>query len=350
MRVGRRFRGVWGHRLWEQNSSTLCGTLLPLSAILGFVNEPIILQGRRIGATELEQIRQLLAAHPDWSRHRLSLQVATLWHWRNQVGQLKDMAARTLLLKLEQRGWIALPARRQVSPNRMGRPPLPAGVAPGSELPLLGALETLLPLAISEVSTRPDRGARARFESLLRQHHYLGYRGPVGQNLQYLVSDHQGRPLAGALFGAAAWQCADRDRYVGWDAATRAQGLPFIANNARFLIAPWVKVPHLASHVLGRIAQRLSRDWQRKYGHPIYLLETFVQRDRFAGTCYQAANWRRVGQTKGRSRQNSPNGQPYRLPIKDVYLYPLHPRFRQQLQGQSVPSSTPKHPLNALNS
>ena len=328
----------------------MCGTLFPLSAILGFVNEPILLQGRRIGPTELEQIRQLLAAHPDWSRHRLSQQVATLWHWRNQVGQLKDMAARTLLLKLEQRGWIALPARRRVSPNRMRRPPIPTVAAPGYELLLLGALETLLPLAISEVSTRPGWDARARFESLLRQHHYLGYRGPVGQNLQYLVSDHLGRPLAGALFGAAAWQCADRDRYVGWDAATRAQGLPFIANNARFLIAPWVKVPHLASHVLGRIAQRLSRDWQRKYGHPIYLLETFVQRDRFAGTCYQAANWRRVGQTKGRSRQNGPHGQPYRLPIKDVYLYPLHPRFRQQLQGQSVPPIHPGNPLNPLNS
>jgi len=328
----------------------LFGTLRPLSAILGFVNEPIVLQGRRIGPTELEQIRQLLAAHPDWSRHRLSVQVATLWHWRNQVGQLKDMAARTLLLKLEQRGWIALPARRQVSPNRMGRSPMPAVATPGAELPRLGALETLLPLALSEVSTRPDRDARARFESLLRQHHYLGYRGPVGQNLQYLVSDLQGRPLAGALFGAAAWQCADRDRYVGWDAATRTQGLPFIANNARFLIAPWVKVPHLASHVLSLIAQRLSPDWQRKYGHPIYLLETFVQRDRFGGTCYQAANWQRVGQTKGRSRQNGPQGQSYRLPIKDVYLYPLHPCFRQLLQGQSVASSTQKHPLNPLNS
>jgi hypothetical protein len=166
----------------------------------------------------------------------------------------------------------------------------------------------------------------------------------VGQNLQYLVSDCQGRLLAAALFGAAAWQCADRDRYVGWEAATRAQGLPWIANNARFLVAPWVKVPHLASHVLGRIAPRLSRDWQRKYGHPIYLLETFVQRDRFAGTCCQAANWRRVGQTKGRRRQNHPAGQAYRLPIKDVYLYPLPLRFRQQLQRPSVTPFPPTTP------
>ena len=306
------------------------------------MNEPIILQGRRFGAAELEQIRQLLAAHPDWSRRRLSRQVATLWHWRNPLGQLKDMAAITLLLKLEQRGWITLPALRPTAHKRTHRSPHSAVAALGPELPVLGTLGSLLPLTISEVSTVPNRDARARFESLLRQHHYLGYHGPVGQNLQYLVSDHQGRLLAGALFGAAAWQCADRDRYVGWDTATRAQGLPCIANNSRFLVAPWIKVPHLASHILGCITQRLSRDWQRKYGQPIYLLETFVQRDHFAGTCYQAANWRHVGQTKGRSRQNHPSGQSYRLPIKDIYLYPLHPRWQQQLQQLSVPASTPK--------
>jgi hypothetical protein len=166
----------------------------------------------------------------------------------------------------------------------------------------------------------------------------------VGENLQYLVSNHQGRPLACVLFGAAAWQCADRDEYIGWNTATRGQGLHLIANNSRFLIAPWVRVPSLASHLLSRIARRLSRDWQRKYGHPIYLLETFVQRDRFAGSCYRAANWRRVGQTKGRSRQNRPDGRPYRLPIKDIYLYPLHPRFEQRLQGHCAqPQSINPH-------
>jgi hypothetical protein len=146
------------------------------------------------------------------------------------------------------------------------------------------------------------------------------------------------------LFGAAAWQCADRDEYIGWNAATRGPGLHLIANNSRFLILPWVRVPSLASHLLSRIARRLSRDWQRKYGHPIYLLETFVQRDRFAGSCYRAANWRRVGQTKGRSRQNRPDGRPYRLPIKDVYLYPLHPRFEQRLQGDSLNPSPLTNP------
>jgi hypothetical protein len=312
------------------------------------VYEPSVIQGRHIAVADLEQVRQLLAAHPDWSRRRLSQHLATLWNWRNPVGRLKDMAARTLLLKLEQRGCIALPPRRQVPSNRMRHKRMPTSQGLVPESPLLADLGTLLPLEISEVSTPAGTRQRALFENLLHRHHYLSYRSPVGENLQYLVSDHQGRPLACVLFGAAAWQCADRDKYIGWNAATRGQGLHLIANNSRFLIAPWVRVPSLASHLLSRIARRLSRDWQRKYGHPIYLLETFVQRDRFAGRCYRAANWRRVGQTKGRSRQNRPDGRPYRLPIKDVYLYPLHPRFEQRLQGDSLNPSPLPNPTPCL--
>jgi hypothetical protein len=295
------------------------------------VNGPSLIQGRQIAATDLEQVRQLLAAHPDWSRRRLSQHLARLWEWRNAVGQLKDMAARTLLLKLEQRGFITLPSRRQAPSNRMRHKRMSALQAPAAEAPVGEDLKTLLPLEISEVSRLAH--PRALFESLLHRHHYLSYRSSVGENLQYLVSDRQGRPLACVLFGAAAWQCADRDEYIGWNAATRGQGLHLIANNTRFLIPAWVRVPCLASHLLSRVARRLSRDWQDKYGHPIYLLETFVQRDRFSGSCYRAANWQRVGQTKGRSRQNRPDGRPYRLPIKDVYLYPLHPRFRSRLAG-----------------
>ena len=306
--------------------------------------EPSVIQGRHIAVADLEQVRQLLAEHPDWSRRRLSQHLATLWNWRNPMGQLKDMAARTLLLKLERRGWIVLPPRRQVPSNRMRPKPMPTPQELVGESPLLANLGTLLPLEISEVSPAAGTHQRALFENLLRRHHYLSYRGSVGENLQYLVSDRQGRPLACVLFGAAAWQCADRDAYIGWDAAMRSQGLHLIANNSRFLIAPWVGVPSLASHLLSRIARRLSRDWQCKYGHPIYLLETFVQRNRFTGCCYRAANWRRVGQTKGRSRQNRPDGRPYRLPIKDVYLYPLHPRFEQRLQGGSLNPSPLTNP------
>ena len=154
-----------------------------------------------------------------------------------------------------------------------------------------------------------------------------------GENLQYLACECHGRPLGCLLFGAAAWQCADRDEYIGWDGPARGQGLHLIANNTRFLIPRWVQVPSLASHLISCIARRVSRDWQGKYGHPINLLETFVEAGRFAGSCYQAANWRRVSQTKGRSRQNRADGRPYRLPLKDVYLYPLHPCFRSRLAG-----------------
>jgi hypothetical protein len=307
------------------------------------VTKTYLLQGRQIGAAELEQIRQFLAEHPHWSRWRLSRELATLWDWRNGVGQLKDMAARTLLLKLEQRGWINLPARRRTPSNRMRHKRLPELDLAAPQASVTEALRALLPLVINECSRAEGApGQRALFDALLHHHHYLSHRSSVGENLQYLVRDAQARPLACVLFGAAAWQCAARDRYLGWDSAVRAQNLHLIANNTRFLILPWVQVAHLASHVLGRIAQRLSGDWQAKYGHPIYLLETFVQRDRFRGTAYRAANWVRVGQTKGRTRQDRADGTWHQSAIKDVYLYPLHRRFRQHLQGQAAQSNA--HP------
>jgi len=307
--------------------------------MLRAVNESEVIQGRRIGAEELAQIKGLLAAQPGWSRWRVSVELARLWNWRSATGQLKDMAARTLLLKLAQRRRIELPPRRRASPNRMRHKQMPTLEHAVCEEPLHGPLSGLLPLTFTEVST-PPTAERALFEVLLHRHHYLSHRSPIGENLQYLVRECGGRPVACLLFGAAAWQCADRDRHIGWDASTRAQRLHLLTNNTRFLILPWVQVPHLASHVLSRVTRRLSADWQRKYGHPIYLLETFVQRDRFAGTCYSAANWRRVGQTKGRTRQDSADGQHQQVPRKDIYLYPLHPHFAQRLRSFK-PLATP---------
>jgi hypothetical protein len=188
---------------------------------------------------------------------------------------------------------------------------------------MVGELGPFLPLTLSEVSTTPGSDQRALFEGLLHHHHYLSHGGSVGENLRFLVRERQGRPVACVLFGAAAWQCRARDEFVGWDAAARQRRLGYVANNTRFLLLPWVHVPSLASHVLGRVARRLSTDWQRKYGHPIYLLETFVEQGRFAGTCYRAANWVRVGQTKGRSRQD--RRQELSVPVKDIYLFPLPP-------------------------
>jgi hypothetical protein len=303
------------------------------------VSQAEIIQGRRIEVSHLEQIRHLMVTRPDWSRRRLSQELARVWDWRNGVGQLKDMAARTLLLKLEERGWIVLPPRRQQPSNRMRHKRLPELPSPEllAFLPL--SLVALLPLVITEVSSGTGVSQRPLFESLLHHHHYLGHRSTVGENLQYLVCDGQSRPLACLLFGAAAWRCSDRDHYIGWDSAHRAQNLHLLANNTRFLLLG--RVPQLASSVLSGVCRRLSRDWQAKYGHPIYLLETFVEQERFTGACYRAANWRRVGQTKGRTRQDRPDGTWNQAPVKDVYLYALHPGFRPHLQGPAVEPDTP---------
>jgi len=307
------------------------GTLWISSCNIREVFTPGIIQGRHIGEKEIEQVRALIAGNPEWHRRRISEQLARLWDWYNPAGQLKDMAARTLLLKLERRGWITLPPRRRPPVNRKARRSrLEAdlfGEQAGAEVRI--ALVELQPLGIEEISRERQTGKQAEFSSLLERHHYLGHRGTVGENMQYLVSDGQGHALACVLFGAAAWQCKARDQDIGWDAPARQRGLGYVTNNTRFLILPWVHVPHLASHVLGRITRRLSSDWQAKYGHPIHLLETFVDTSRFAGTCYRAANWRMVGVTTGRTRQNktmTPQAAP-----KAVWLYPLRKNFREAL-------------------
>jgi hypothetical protein len=250
-----------------------------------------------------------------------------VWGWHSLTGQIKDMAARTLLLKLEQRGWVTLPACRRPSPNRMRHKQIQK-LAHRTE-PISGALRALQPLQFLELSQAPELGPV--FDSLLQQYHYLSYTSPVGQNLRYLVRDRQGRDLAGLLFGAAAWQTQPRDAFIGWTAAQRQAHLALVANNSRFLILPWVRVPELASHILGRVARRLAADWRARYGHPVWLLETFVERDRFRGGCYRAANWICVGQTQGRTRQDRHNQ--IHAPVKDVWVYPLHVNFRQTLCG-----------------
>jgi hypothetical protein len=191
------------------------------------------------------------------------------------------------------------------------------------------ALAQWLPL---EVVLAEDPRQRRIFGRLLQQHHYLGYYRPVGENLPYLIQRRDGAPVGCALFGAAAWKCAARDRYIGWTEEVRQAHLQGLANNMRLLVLPGLEVRSLASHLLSAVAQRVSADWQRKYGHPIFLLETFVDQERFAGTVYRAANWIHVGQTQGRGRQG-PSPQIRSASIKDVYLLPLQARFREHLRG-----------------
>jgi hypothetical protein len=284
----------------------------------------LLLQGRRLSAPELAQIQRWLAAHPDGHRTRLSRELCALWDWRNAAGQVKDMACRSLLLQLQARGLIPLPPRQRASVN--GQRNRRAVAVPCDSAPLQAELKTLQLLRVGPL--RPGSPDLALFHGLLQRHHYLGHRNCVGENLKYLVRDGQGRPLACVLFGSAAWQCQPRDAFIGWRPEQRRAGLARLTNNTRFLILPWVRVPHLASHVLGRVTRRLSRDWQEKYGHPIELVETFVERDRFAGTCYQAAGWLRVGATTGRGRNG---GHAAPGPVTEVYLRPLHADFRQRL-------------------
>ena len=285
----------------------------------------LVVQGRELTAEDIVEMQRLLAEHPQWGRSRLSQELCRLWDWRNALGRPKGMAARTLLLKLERSGHIQLPPRQRPSPNGLRNRVLPV-IAPATE-PIGGALSGLRPLSVSIVASAS--ADLHLFNGLLAGHHYLGYRNTVGENLRYLVRDRMGRPVACALFGSAAWKCADRDAYIGWDRLTRERNLQRLTNNTRFLIPPWVVVPHLASHVLGLIARRIGADWQTKYGHPVYALETFVDRERFRGTCYQAANWVRLGATQGRTRNDRERS--IHAPVKDVYLYPLVAGFRQKL-------------------
>ena len=288
-----------------------------------------IVQGRKIGGVEIAEIEDLIEANPLWSRWRLSRALAQRWQWYSAIGELKDMAARTLFLKLHRRQLIALPQRRR-APVRRGPWPSPElfeAVVPESTVADLSAL---LPLKVQVVG--PKHPDYHQFQRYLVQHHYLSYRGPVGEDLGYMIRSRAGVDLGCLLFGAAAWQCAPRDRWIGWSAQQRAAGLPFIANNSRFLILPWVGVRHLASHILSQIARRIDADWQERYHHRLYLLETFVQPDRFRGTSYRAANWTRVGQTTGRTRQNErQRNNLVHAPCKDIYLYPLTSDVPRQL-------------------
>jgi hypothetical protein len=291
------------------------------------MDETFVAQGRQVIPADIARIRALIAGNPRWSRRRLSEVLATEWNWRNGSGRLKDMATRSLLVKLGERGLITLPARRQIPSNRMTVRRIQA--RSWDTTPVCGAFQSLNPLVVREISTDP--AARCEFSAALAELHYLGCRGTVGENLQYTVTDARGRLIACLLFGAAAWKCRSRDQFIGWTREQRERHLSLITNNTRFLILPWVRVPHLASWILGQVLRRLAHDWERKYGHRVVLVETFVERDRFAGTSYKASNWIQVGSTTGRSRQD--RQRTLQVPIKDVYIYPLDQRFRTELSS-----------------
>jgi hypothetical protein len=281
-------------------------------------------RGRSVTEAEAAFIRELIAAHPALSRRRLSEELCRAWNWVQPNGQPRAMVCRGLMLALHRAGHIRLPEPRRATLNPLVQRARPAAVEV-DQRPLEGALRSLGPLRFELVRRTPRE---ALFNALLQQHHYLGYTRPVGEHLKYLVFAQE-RVLACSAWSSAPRHLGPRDRFIGWSPETRRRNLPLLATNLRFLVLPWVRVPHLASHLLGRMARRLSRDWQQSYGHPLYFLETFVDLERFAGTCYRAANWIVLGRTTGRGK-NDQTHRPNRS-FKEVLGYPLQRRFRELL-------------------
>lgn len=289
------------------------------------MQDSTIIQGRKIIPADIYQIRKLLTSNPLWHRTQVSRELCKIWHWQKANGQLKDMACRTLLLKLERAGYIVLPNRRREHVNHSRGN---SGFFADHSTEIISCdLKTLLGTKI--ILIHPKSNQHSLFNCLLSHYHYLGYKTTVGENMKYLITDYLDRPLSCVLFGSSAWKTLPRDTFIGWSRKAREKNINKTTNNTRFLILPWVKVPHLASHILGKISRRISEDWISKYGRPIHLIETFVDRSRFKGTCYKAANWILTGQTKGRTRNDRHNS--IQTTIKDVYVYPLHKNFRQKL-------------------
>jgi uncharacterized protein DUF4338 len=283
-------------------------------------------RGRDILEEDILYIRRLIERHPKESRRKLSVRLCEAWQWRQTNGALRDMVCRGMLLMLERSGQITLPPVSYVRHNPLAQRarPEPARI---DTMSIGNPLRSLQPLKFEQVRRSWQEPL---FNSLMEEHHYLGYEQPVGEHLKYLVSA-QGRPVACLAWSSAPRHLGSRDRYIGWDAAARRGKIRFIAYNTRFLILPWVRVEHLASHILGRMAARISADWQQMYGHPIYFLETFVDPERFRGTCYRAANWVLLGRTTGRGKQS--NSYVPNRSIKEVLGYPLTKRFRELLGG-----------------
>ena len=281
-------------------------------------------RGREIGRGDVNSIQELIAENPEMSRRALSLALCEAWNWKQENGAPRDAVCRGLLLALHRGGHITLPPPRQ----RSSCPPFQRRTPPRVEISteaLEASLRELGPITIRQVRRSPEE---ALVNSLVEQHHYLRYRQPVGEHLKYLVTA-QGRPIGCFCWSSAPRHLAPRDQHIGWSPARRKANLRFVAYQTRFLILPWVRVPHLASHLLGRMSRQLSEDWERVYAHPIYFTETFVDPERNRGTCYRAANWTALGLTKGRGKDAPTHAR--NRSLKLLFGYPLVRDFRERL-------------------
>ncbi len=284
---------------------------------------PLIIDGRRLHADDVAFIRQAIGEH--WVRGRkfISRYLCEQWHWVQPNGRLKDMACRALLLRLEALGMIVLPPRKTQAYNHLRN--RQSATMMLDTTPWQSALADVGAIELRMVRWSPDEKL---FNGLIGQYHYLGYKQIIGAHVKYLAFA-QDRPLACLGWGAAARRVSVRDRYIGWSDTMRQKHLHLIAQNTRYLILPWVRVPHLASHLLAATARRLAVDWLTLYGYQVVLLETFVDTTRFAGTCYRAANWRYLGLTQGRGKYDRHHQAG--TTIKAVWVYPLRRHFQRVL-------------------
>jgi hypothetical protein len=291
--------------------------------------EPLLtFRGRAISTEDVAFIRELIAARPEASRWRLSRELCDAWGWVQENGARRDQLCRTLMLSLHRAGHIALPPPKRRYHNPLAERPTPTPVTV-DQTPIETSLRALGPLTYRQVHGAPEEPL---WNGLVQMHHYLGYTQPVGEQLKYLVRAGE-RPVACVSFSSAPRHLGPRDRYLGWSAEARRRNIRLVAYHSRYLIMPWVRVAHLASHVLGRLTRGLASDWERVYGHPVHFVETFVDPSRYRGTCYYASNWVLLGKTTGRGKDDQTK-RPNRS-IKDVLGYPLTRRFRELLAGAS---------------
>jgi hypothetical protein len=282
-------------------------------------------RGRTVSDDDVAFIRRLAAGPAGASRRRLSLDLCAAWGWVQPNGAPRDAVCRGLLLALARAGHLDLPPARWV-PRRPPSRRVPTVSIELDRTPIAASLAALGPIEVRQVRRTPDEPL---FGGLIQEHHYLGYVQPVGEHLKFMAYAGQ-RPVACLAWSSAPRHLGPRDRFIGWSAEARRTNIRFVTYNSRFLILPWVQVPHLASHLLGRMARMLPSEWERVYGHPVYLLETFVHAERYRGTCYRAANWTVVGRTTGRGKDDRDHRGPNR-PAKDVLCYPLVRDFRERL-------------------
>jgi len=281
-------------------------------------------RGRIVSDADAAFLRELIGRNPTASRRELSRLTCRAWNWVQPNGALRDMVCRGLMLALHRRGHIVLPAPQETPPNPLARRDKPVALSLEAE-PIRSELKDLLPLTFRQVRRTEEEPA---FNGLIEAHHYLGYTQPVGEHLKYLVRSGE-RLLACLAWSSAPRHLGPRDRFIGWSKEQRRRNLWLLAYNPRFLILPWVQVPHLASHILGRMARILPADWQRIYGHSLVFLETFVDPSRYQGTCYRAANWSVLGLTTGRGKNDLTHKA--NRPPKQVLGYPLCRDFRRRL-------------------